>query len=86
MAGQFWPEWWQWKLELSPHLFKRMIDRRFNELELRAMMEDAQGFRTAADPSRFVVETRHEGRAWEIVVEPDPEGELLVVITAYPCN
>jgi hypothetical protein len=28
-----WPHWWQWELELTPHLMKRMIDRGFNEAE-----------------------------------------------------
>src|SRR5438105_4588007 len=27
-----WPSWWDWDLELSPHLLKRMIERDFDEL------------------------------------------------------
>jgi hypothetical protein len=27
--------------------------------------------------------TRHEGAAWEIIVEPDHALQLLVVVTAY---
>jgi hypothetical protein len=38
-----WPEWWQWELELSPHLLKRMLDRRFNETDLRLMVAAARG-------------------------------------------
>jgi len=38
-----WPPWWEWELEFSPHLLKRMEDRRFNELELRRMFERASG-------------------------------------------
>ncbi len=34
-----WPEWWDWELELSPHLLKRMADRGFSELDLRAMLD-----------------------------------------------
>lgn len=45
MIGHRWPEWWGWELELSPHLFKRMTDRRFSELDLRAMLEPARGYR-----------------------------------------
>jgi predicted TIM-barrel fold metal-dependent hydrolase len=33
---------------------------------------------------RWVIETRHRGRAWEVIVEPDLERQLLVVVTAYP--
>ena len=36
-----WPDWWDWELEFTPHLIKRMIDRQFNEVELRAMLADA---------------------------------------------
>jgi len=32
------------------------------------------------------VETSHGSRSWEVIVEPDPEDRLLVVITAYPVN
>jgi hypothetical protein len=31
-----------------------------------------------------VIETRHKKRPWEVIVEPDIELGLLVVITAYP--
>jgi len=34
-----WPEWWDWELELSPHLLKRMLDRGFTESDLRRMLE-----------------------------------------------
>jgi hypothetical protein len=27
-----WPEWWFWDLEFTPHLLKRMVDRRFIEV------------------------------------------------------
>ena len=37
------PEWWEWDLELSSHLLKRMVDRDFNEPDLRAMLETAAG-------------------------------------------
>lgn len=29
------PDWWDWQLDLTPHLLKRMDDRDFNELDLR---------------------------------------------------
>ena len=40
-----WPPWWVWELELSPHLLKRMEDRRFTEVDLRRMLEQATGYR-----------------------------------------
>lgn len=79
-----WPEWWQWELELSPHLLKRMVDRRFTEVDLRRMLEVAQRYRKDVVVNRWVVVTRHRRRRWEIVVEPDWDARLLVVVTAYP--
>ncbi len=79
-----WPEWWDWELELSPHLLKRMEDRRFTEIDLRRMLERASAYREDVVEGRWVIETRHRGKAWEIIVEPDLERRLLVVVTAYP--
>lgn len=78
-----WLEWWSWELEFSPHLLKRMIDRGFSETDLRAMMEHATGFRDDAEPGRWIIETEHDSRSWEVIVEPDSVDELLVVITAF---
>ena len=78
-----WPTWWEWELELTPHLEKRMEDRYLREVDLRAMLERAKGFRDDVVPGRFVIETTLRGRAWEVIVEPDPVYGLLVVITAY---
>jgi len=81
-----WPEWWYWELELSPHLLKRMMDRGFNEVDLRAMLSDATDYRPDIEPGRFVVDARHEGRDWEVIVEPDSAAQMLVVVTAYPLS
>lgn len=81
-----WPDWWSWEIELSPHVLKRMIDREFSEADLRLMMADASGYRPDDDLGRWVVQTRHDGRAWEVVVEPDGRRRLMVVVTAYPLD
>ena len=79
-----WPEWWSWELGCSnPHLVKRMIDRGFSETDLRQMLEAANGYRADVVPGRWVVETTHENRPWEVIVEPDYALTLLVVVTAY---
>lgn len=36
-----WPELWSWQLELTPHLMKRMLDRHFNEVDLRLIVVTA---------------------------------------------
>lgn len=86
MARREWPSWWDWELELSPHLLKRMVDRRFSEMDLRRMLADAQGVRPDPGSGRWVAESRFRRRAWEIVLEPDAKAELLVVVTAYPVD
>jgi len=78
------PDWWDWELELSLHLFKRMADRRFSELDLRVMLERARGYRSDISEGRWVIVTTFRGRTWEIVVEPDAEAKRLIVVTAYP--
>jgi hypothetical protein len=77
------PDWWEWELELTPHVEKRMEDRGFTEVDLRSMLERATGFRPDVVDGRFVVETRFRARAWEVVVEPDEMEHLLVVVTAF---
>ena len=79
-----WPAWWEWDLELTPHLLKRMVDRNFTDVELRNMLQAATGYRRDIVEGRFVIATRHEHRSWEVVVEPDPLERLLVIVTAYP--
>ena len=78
-----WPQWWSWELELSPHLLKRMIDRQFAETDLRQMLEDATGFQPDHELGRWIIQTRHAGLPWEVVVEPIEGEQLLVVVTAY---
>ena len=86
MAPQSWPVWWAWELEISTHALKRMVDRDFNEVDLRRMLEDAAGWRVDVDDhvdQRFVIETRHRGQSWEVIVEPILEERVLLVITAF---
>ena len=42
------PEWWDWELELTPHVEKRMEDRTFSEVDLRLML----GARDGLSPGR----------------------------------
>jgi hypothetical protein len=71
-------------LELSPHLLKRMIDRQFSEIDLRHMLEHATVLREDVVEGRWVVESWHRKQPWEVIVEPDLDVSVLVVVTAYP--
>ena len=84
MIHRRWPEWWDWELELSPHLLKRMLDRSLSELDLRTMLEHCRGYRPDIVEGRWVIVTSHRRKTWEVIVEPDLEAKRLVVITAYP--
>jgi hypothetical protein len=63
-----------------------MVDRDFTEVDLRRMLEYATSLRGDVVDGRWVVETWHVRRPWEVIVEPDEEIRLLIVITAYPVS
>ena len=63
-----------------------MEDRGFDEVDLRRMLEHATGHAPDIVGGRFVIEARHAGHAWAVIVEPDAESQLLVVVTAYPVD
>jgi len=50
------------------------------------MLDAATEFREDLVEDRWVIEVRHRKRSWEVIVEPDVELKLLVVITAYPAD
>jgi hypothetical protein len=61
-----------------------MEDRQFNEVDLRTMLERARSYRRDIVEDRWVIQTRYDEHAWEVIVEPDVASKLLVVVTAYP--
>ena len=81
-----WPDWWDWELELTPHVEKRMAQRGFNELGLREMMQRARGLVQDTNTGRYVVDTTFGGARWAVIVEPDPETHTVIIITAYAAS
>lgn len=79
-----WPDWWFWELEFSVHLLKRMVDRGFNEIDLRHMLEEADGFRPDIEDGRWIIETTHASSRGEVIVEPLASELRLLANTAYP--
>ena len=61
-----------------------MVDRSFTEVDLRHMMERASSLHPDIVEGRWIASCRHERRPWEVIVEPDFEQQLIVVVTAYP--
>ncbi len=84
MRQEGWPEWWSWDLELTSHLYKRMEDRGFTEVDLRAMLAEAMSYHEDVVEGRWVITARLRGSDWEVIVEPDAITMQVVVITAYP--
>ncbi len=84
--AHLWPDWWEWEIDLTPHLLKRMEDRDFSEVDLREMLQRAKAYRKDVVEERWVIVTRLRMQRWEVIVEPDPIERLLVVITAYPVS
>lgn len=80
------PTWWHWGFHLSPHLLKRMGERRLTETELRIMLEDSTGYDADVEVGRWIIEARHRAVPWEVVVEPDDTLRIVVVVTAYPVS
>jgi hypothetical protein len=61
-----------------------MVERDFTEVGLHTMLDRATTYRRDVVEGRWVIETRHLRRLWEVVVEPDFDATKLVVVTAYP--
>jgi hypothetical protein len=61
-----------------------MEDRRFTEVDIRRMLEGANGYRRDSVEGRWVIDSRHNRRPWEVIVEPLISEQLLLVVTAYP--
>ena len=78
-----WPAWWSWEIEPSEHLRKRMLDRHFNETDLRLMLEEATLLSLSLEPGRWIAITTLAGRPWKIVLEPDASKCIVVVVTAF---
>jgi hypothetical protein len=60
-----------------------MLDRGFSETDLRTMLEDATGYHEDFEPGRCVIETRHGGQTWHVIVEPLVADKVLLVVTAF---
>ena len=61
-----------------------MAERNFGEVDIRRMLSVAFGLRKDIVSGRWVIRTRNGRALWEVIVEPDVDAHLLVVITAYP--
>jgi hypothetical protein len=47
------------------------------------MLADATRVVSSRHPGRFLATTRHRGKPWGVVLEPDVDDQLLFVVTAF---
>ncbi len=77
------PDWWNWELSFTSHSEMRMEQRGVTEVELRAMLEKATAFGPSVVEGRFMIQVRRLQQPWIVIVEPDADAKLLVVVTVY---
>lgn len=70
-------------LSFTGHAELRMEQRGVTEVEVRAMLERATAFEASVVAGRFKIQTRRGQSSWIVIVEPDAEASLLVVVTVY---
>jgi hypothetical protein len=81
MTDQY--SWLCWDLDISPHAMRRMPIRGFSETDLRGMLEDPDHVEPDACPGRFVAHCRWHGQQWNIILEPDKDAGVIIVVTAF---
>jgi hypothetical protein len=77
------PEWWFWELSFTGHAELRMEQRGVTEVDVRAMLEHATRYEASVVEGRFMIHAVHKQRPWIVIVEPDVDAKLLVVVTPY---
>ena len=71
------------KASFTPHAELRMEQRGVMEVDVRAMLERATAFEPSVVEGRFMIHVASNNRPWIVILEPDPDASLLVVVTAY---
>lgn len=60
-----------------------MEQRAVTEIDVRSMLERAAHLEPSVVEGRFMVYTRHTRHPWIVIVEPDHDSTLLIVVTMY---
>ena len=77
------PDWWNWELSFTGHAELRMEQRGVSEVDVRAMLERPTRHEPSVVEGRFTIHVVHQRHPWIVIVEPDREANLLIVVTAY---
>ena len=60
-----------------------MEQRGVTEVDVPAMLERAIAFEPSVVEGRFMIPATHQNRPWIVIVEPDADASVLVVVTVY---
>ena len=60
-----------------------LVPTRMTEVDVRAMLERATAFEPSVVEGRFMIRVARDSRPWIVIVEPDNDASLLVVVTTY---
>ena len=60
-----------------------MEQRGVTEVDVRAMLERGTGFEASVVGGRFMISASHNNRPGIVIVEPDADALLLVIVTVY---
>jgi hypothetical protein len=60
-----------------------MEQRGVTEVDVRAMLERATALKPSVVEGRFMIYVSRNNRPWIVIVEPDSDASLLVVVTVY---
>ena len=77
------PVWWNWELSFTPHAELRMEQRGVTEVDVRAMLERATTLEPSVVDGRFMIPVTLQNQPWMVIVEPDLDERLLVLVTVY---
>jgi hypothetical protein len=79
-----WPEWWDWELAFTGHAELRMMQRSVTELVRCPRNAPPREWLFAQRRTRAVHgRNGQHGQPWIVIVEPDFEERVLVIVTAY---
>jgi hypothetical protein len=81
-----WPEWWHWEIAFTGHAELRMTQRGATEVDVRTMLQRADGFSASVVDGRFMIRTTHHGWPWIVIVEPDEHERKLLIVTLYKAS
>jgi hypothetical protein len=60
-----------------------MVQRDFTEIDLRIMLDSTNEIKPDIVDGRWIAKTRYQNANWEVIVEPDYDEKVQVIVTAY---